>query len=154
LYHFQVLEPGEELLRAGSILLTVWSGLNLLLALGILAGLTFFHQNAPAIRILFEPPEIALLDAKVLGTVNALAVFGNACAAGFCLLILFVTWSGLAGKSSKAFWALALSSGLVQAFGFVSDSFLGDRNLIANIVSTGVLLAGLVLSGVAVHRRG
>ena len=138
------------MVRAGAILLTIWSGFNLLLALGILAAISFFHRDAPALRILFDPSEIGRLDAKVLGTVNALAVFANACAAGFCLLILFVTWPGLAGKSRRAFWALALSTGLVQAFGFVSDSFLGDRNLIANLVSTGVLLVGLILSGVSI----
>jgi uncharacterized membrane protein YoaK (UPF0700 family) len=142
------------MLRAGSILLTVWSGVNLLLALGILVALTFLRQDAPALRILFDPPGIAAMDPKALATVNALAVFGNACAAGFCLLILFVVWTRLAAGSNRAFWALALSAGLVQAFGFVSDSFLDDRNLVANLVSAGVLLAGLVLSGAGIRRRG
>lgn len=141
------------MLRVGSILLTLWSGVNLLLALGILAGLGLFGLDAPALGILFDPSEIARLDPKVLGTVNALAVFGNACAAGFCLLVLFLTWTGLARRSAPSLRILALATLPVQAFGFLSDSFLGNRNLVANLVSTGVLLAGLVLAGIALRRR-
>jgi hypothetical protein len=138
--------------RAGAILLSLWSGLNLLLALAILVALTLLRKNAPALSILFEPSEIQALDAKVLGTVNALAVLANACIAGFCLLVLTVVWTALRERQSWALPALAGAMGLVQVCGFVSDGFLGHRNLVANAVSTAVLVAGLTLSAAGWYR--
>jgi hypothetical protein len=138
--------------RAGAILLSLWSGLNLLLALGILVALTFRGRNAPALSILFESSEIGALEAKVLGTVNALAVLANACIAGFCFLILTVVWTALRERQRWALPALAGAMGFVQVCGFVSDGFLGHPNLTANAISTVVLVAGLTLSAAGWYR--
>jgi hypothetical protein len=52
------------MLRAGAIILTIWSGLNLLLAVAILVEISLFGQNAPALSILFNEAEIQQLNAK------------------------------------------------------------------------------------------
>jgi hypothetical protein len=52
------------MLRAGSIVLSIWSGANLLLASVILATMVLFQKNAPILYIVFKESEIPALDAK------------------------------------------------------------------------------------------
>ncbi len=139
-------EDAVNTLRIGAVLLSVWTGLNLLLAAAILVGLTVLHKNAPAVSILFSDAAIKSMDPKALATINALGVFGNACAAGMCLLALVITWTALAARARWAFWVLVAALAPVQALGFASDGLLGHRNLIANVVSSVILVAGLSLS--------
>jgi len=140
------------MLRAGAIALSVWSGVNLLLAGAILVSMTVFGTNAPGLRVLFDEAAVRGLDPRALATVNALAVLFNACALAFCILMLYVTWSGLAVGTRSAFWAVAVAAGSLQVSGFRSDAFLGGRNLLANVVSSVVLLVGLGLSGLGAYR--
>jgi hypothetical protein len=102
--------------------------------------------------ILFDEAEARRLDPQAVATVNALAVLFNACAAAFCILMLYTTWSSLAAGVRSAFWILVIAAGSLQAFGFLSDEYLGGRNLLANAVSSAVLLLGLWLSGLGVYR--
>ncbi len=76
----------------------------------------------------------------------------NACALAFCLLMLYVTWSGIAARVKPAFWALVVAAGSLQVFGFRSDAYLGGRNLLANVISSALLLVGLGLSGLGTYR--
>ena len=75
-----------------------------------------------------------------------------ACAMAFCLLMLYVTWSRVAVGVKSAFWAVAIAAGFLQVFGFEGDAYLGGRNLLANVVSSAVLLVGLGLSGLGTYR--
>ena len=113
------------MLRAGGIALSIWSGVNLLLAGAILISMTMFGKNAPGLRILFDEASVRGLDPRALATVNAIAVLFNACAVAFCLLMLYVTWSGVAAGSKAAYWALVVASGSLQVFGFVSRRLFG-----------------------------
>ena len=133
-------------------MLSIWSGVNLLLAGAILISMTMFGKNAPGLRILFDDAGVRGLDPRALATVNAIAVLFNACAIAFCLLMLYVTWSGVAAGSKAAYWALVVASGSLQAFGFIADAYLGGRNLLANVISSAVLLFGLGLSGLGTYR--
>ncbi len=141
------------MLRAGACLLTLWSGVNLCLAAAILVALVGFHRNAPALTILMDEASVRRLDPNAIATVNALAVFGNACAAAFCVLMLFLVWSGVAAGRRAAFWVLAGTSGALQAFGFASDAMLRGHDTGLNVLSSAVLLAGLVLCGVGLRGR-
>lgn len=138
--------------KAGAIVLSIWSGVNLLLAGAILVSMTMFGGNAPGLRILFDEAAVRGLDPRALATVNAIAVLFNACALAFCLLMLYVTWSGVAAGVKSAFWALVVAAGALQVFGFGSDAYLGGRNLLANVLSSAVLLVGLGLSGLGTYR--
>jgi len=140
------------MLKSGAIVLSIWSGLNLLLAGAILVSMTMLGGNAPGLRILFDEAAVRGLDPRALATVNALAILFNACAMAFCLLMLYVTWSRVAVGVKSAFWALAIASGSLQVFGFKSDAYLGGRNLLANVTSSAVLLIGLGLSGLGTYR--
>ena len=151
------------MLRTGAILLTVWSGLNLLLAIACIIAICFFGNNSPGLAMMVSESDIRQLDPKWLACINGLAVFCNAWDAAFCLMVLLVTWTSLVKKSRWAFWCLLIAVGFLQTFAFVAYSFfevmhlrpnVAAVNLFANIFSTALLLAGLGLSGYAIHRRG
>ena len=140
------------MLKAGAIVLSIWSGVNLLLAGAIVVSMTMLGRNAPGLRILFDEAAVRGLDPRALATVNAIAVLFNACALAFCLLMLYVTWSGVAVGTKSALWALVVTAGPLQVCGFRSDAYLGGRDLLANVISSVVLLAGLGLSALGMYR--
>jgi hypothetical protein len=135
-------------MKPGAILLSIWSGFNLVLATGITIAIVFFGKNAPALSILLDGVS---LEPRVLATVNALAVLCNAVIACFCALVLCVMWS--APRQRWAFFALTATLVILQACGFASDAFLGHKNLWANVVSTVILVVGLSLADRERNRR-
>jgi hypothetical protein len=130
---------------AGVVLLSLWSGLNLLLAVGIVLAMLAFGRHAPALSLTLSSAEVRAADPRLLGTVDALAILGNACIAGFCALVLVIVWQALVKGARWAWPALAVSMIGVQACGFFSDARLGHHDLVANLASTAVLMVGLVL---------
>jgi hypothetical protein len=118
-------------------LLSIWIGFNLLLAAGILFSMVALRRNAPSLSMVFSEVEIARLDRKALALVNTLALLLNACVVALCGLALRLLFD----EKPPRFRLLA-SLGFVQLFGFLCDAYLGHRNLVANLASTGVLAAG------------
>jgi hypothetical protein len=141
------------MLRAGAILLSLWTGFNLLLALGILLMLLVLGKNAPCLLILYGDIHAVGIDPRALATINALAVVFNGCAAAICALSLVVIWMALVRREVWAFWALAGSLLFLQAAGFASDSFFAHKNLVANVVSSSLLLLGFAASAGAIFRK-
>jgi hypothetical protein len=137
-------------LKVGAMLLSLWSGLNILVAVAV-ATMTLSGRNPPALSILFTDAEIHRLDGKVIAVVNAQAALANPCIVALCLVVLGTIWKGLIARMRWSFWVLVGALLPLQAFGFVSDAFLGHRNLIANLVSTAILITGLGLSGCALY---
>ena len=139
-------------MKAGVVLLSIWSGLNGLVAVAVTA-MTLSGRTPPALSMRFTEPEIRNLDDRVVGVVNAQAALANPCIVALCLLVFVLTWKGVGRRARWAFWALASSLVPLQAFGFVSDGFLGHRNIAANIASTAILLTGLTLAGLDLFRQ-
>ena len=83
------------MLKRGSIVLSIWSGINFLLASLILTFIIFFKTNAPILVMVFEKSEISRLDARAISAVNTLAILYNSCAAALSVMALFVIWSSL-----------------------------------------------------------
>jgi hypothetical protein len=133
--------------QVGAVLLSIWSGLNLLLALGVTA-ITVGGGRPPALALVLTDSEIARLDPKVLSVVSAQAALANPAIAGYCTLVLTLVWRPLRQNHQWAWLALACTAVPLQVFGFVSDGFLGHGAVVANVSSSVVLLAGLALSRV------
>jgi hypothetical protein len=91
------------MLKAGSIILSIWSGINFLLASAILTSVIFFKTNAPILVMVFEESEISRHDARAISAVNALAILYNSCAVALSVLALFIIWSGLINGKRWAF---------------------------------------------------
>jgi hypothetical protein len=141
------------MLRTGAILLSLWTGFNLVLALGILFMLLVLGKNAPCLLILYDDLRAVGMDPRALATINALAVVFNACAAAICALSLAVIWVALARRAVWAFWALAGCLLFLQAAGFASDTFLAHRNLVVNVVSSSLLLLGFAAAAMGLFRE-
>jgi hypothetical protein len=139
-------------LKTGAVLLSIWSGLNLLVAVAV-TGTTLAGHTPPALSLALTGAEIERVDAKILAVVNAQAAIANPCIAALCALVLVVTWTSLIAHARWAFWALAATLVPVQVFGFVSDAFLGHRNRVANVASSVLLAAGLALAARALLAR-
>lgn len=131
--------------KIGAFFLTGWAGLNFLVALAV-TGLTLAGRPPPALRLLLPEAEISRVDPIALAVINAQALLVNPCIMALCALVLCLVWNGLRAPAGWMFWALALVLLPLQAFGFVSDGALGHRNLIANLVSSAVLMTGLWMS--------
>ena len=141
------------MLRTGAVFLSLWTGFNLILALGILFMLLVLGKNAPCLLILYDDVRAVGMDPRALATINALAVVFNACVAAICALSLAVIWVALVRHAVWAFWALAGSLLFLQAAGFASDSFLSHKNLVANIVSSSLLLLGFAAAATGIFRQ-
>jgi hypothetical protein len=131
--------------KMGMWLVVFWLGFNFLLASGILVTLLLFRGNAPAVSILFNPNEIATLEPRALSTMNSLATLMNFALAVYCGLALWLLRLYLTQYQRNVWLVLVISLAVMVAAGFASDSFLGNKNLMANIVSTIILGSGLLL---------
>jgi hypothetical protein len=132
-------------LKAGAILLSVWAGLNLFVGAAVTA-LTLLGHAPPALALMLTKPEIAALDARAVAVVNAQAMAVNPCIVVLCTLVLVIVWRSLVRGEAWALGTLAATLGPLQFFGFVSDSYIGHRDLAANLISTAILGGGLILA--------
>lgn len=128
----------------GKALLTVWIGFNLLLALSIVVSMTFFHTNAPAVHLLFDTSSLSTLDPRALATINSLAILMNSVITAFCFMCLMLIWNKRLIEERSLFWTVVSCLTFVQLAGFLSDSYLGNSNFMLNLISTGVLGAGMI----------
>jgi hypothetical protein len=140
-------------LKAGAVVLSIWSGINLLLAAFILVLVVFFGEQARLLLIIFSGPEVSAHDLHVLSTVRSLVVLFNASIAAASLLALFIIWSALIHGQSWAFWALLISLGVIQLFGFTADAPLVFRTVLVNSILTALYVSGIGLAGYAIHSR-
>jgi hypothetical protein len=131
--------------KIGLYFISFWVSFNLLLAVGILISIFLLGKNAPAITILFSESDLKSLDPKVIATINSIAVLLNAVIAAFCFLSITLFWRFHFQADTRVFWIVSGSLLFVQIFGFASDYFLGNTNLLPNVLSSCLLLIGIGL---------
>lgn len=141
------------MLEADSIILSIWSGINFLLASLILTVIIFLKKNAPILVMVFEESELSRLDAKVILSVNTLATLYNSCAAALSLLALFVIWSSLINGQREAFWALLITIGFVQILAFTAFAAVGNQRWPVNVVLSALYVVGIGLAGYSIFNR-
>jgi hypothetical protein len=134
--------------KVGAILLTIWSGLNVLVAAWVTLA-TVFLGKTPVLSLLYPGVESGSFDPRLVGVIDAQAALANPCIVALCTLVLVSVWSGVLTQNRKFFWAVVIALVPLQAFGFVSDHFIGDHNLVANVISSLLLCTGLFLCGTA-----
>lgn len=129
----------------GAVLVSVWGGLNLLLASGIVVAIVALGRPPPSLVLFVSAEQLAQTPAQAIALIHALAVFGNACAAAASALSLFVVWRGVMAGARWALPALAAVLVPLQLCGFASDAFLGHSSWGANLASSVILGVGLGL---------
>jgi len=140
------------MLKRGSIVLSIWSGINFLLAAAILTSVVIFNANSPLIVMVFEKSEIASLDAKVIASLNALTILYNSCSVGLSVLVWLIIRKSLSKGQKWAFWLLLITIGFVEILAFIASAPLGNARWQVNIPLSALYIVGIGLSGYSLFK--
>jgi hypothetical protein len=141
------------MLRAGAILLTVWTGLKLAISLGILFMLLALGKNSPALLILYGDAQGKGLDPRALATINGLAVVANASIAALSIMSLIVIWAALVRRAVWAFWSLATALLFLEVVRWLGESSFYQENLLGDAATLLPTLAGITCAAIGLFRR-
>ena len=140
------------MLKAGSIILSLWAGINFFFAALILTSVVIFGANSPLLVMVFEKAAIASLDAKVIASLNALTILYNSCSVVLSLLVWMLIRKSLAARQHWAFWSLLFTIGFKEVLAFFASAEVGNVWLRwqVNVVLSVLFIVGIGLSGYAV----
>jgi len=141
------------MLKAGSILLSMWGGINFLLAALILTSVVLFHGNSPLLVMVFERSEIAHLEPRVIAALNTLTILYNSSAVALSVLALFLIRTNLIRGQKRAFWALLITIGFVEVMAFIASAGVGNARWQVNVVLSVLYVVGIGLAGYAIFRH-
>ena len=141
------------MLKRGSTVLSIWCGINFILAFIILCYVIVFKQNSPILQVAsFSEAEIASLSAKTMAALNCFTILYNSCS----LMISVLTWPlirrNLVAGQKWAFWLLVGVIGFVEAMAFLAPSYIGNGRWQVNVVQSVLYLTGIVLSGFSIFK--
>ena len=123
------------MLTRGSTILSIWSGINFLLASLILTSVVIFNANSPLLVMVFEKPEIAGLDARVIASLNTLTILYNSCSMALSVLVWLLIRKSLIAGQKWAFWALLFVIGFVEVMAFIASAGVGNARWQVNVRS-------------------
>jgi hypothetical protein len=135
------------MLKRGSIVLSIWSGINFLLAATILTSVVIFNANSPLLVMVFEKSEIASLDTKVIASLNALTILYNSCSVALSVLVWSLIRKSLIAGQKWAFWVLLFVIGFVEVMAFIASAGVGNARWQVNVVQSVLYLVGIGLTG-------
>ena len=140
------------MLKAGSRFLSLWSGINFLLAALILTSVVIFNANSPLLVMVFEKSEIASLDAKVIASLNALTILYNSCSVVLSVLVWLLIRKSLIAGQKWAFWVLLFVIGFVEVMAFIASAPIGNVRWQVNIPLSVLYIVGIGLSGYSIFK--
>ena len=140
------------MLKRGSIVLSIWSGLNFLISSLILTIVVFHIGNSPLLGMVFEKSEIASLDAMVITSLNTLTILYNSYAVALSVLVWLVIRLCLSKGQKWAFWALLITIGFVEIFAFIASAPLGNARWQVNVLLSILYVMGISLSGYSLFK--
>jgi hypothetical protein len=141
------------MLKRGSIVLSIWSGLNCLIAAGILASVVIFNADSPLLALVFEKSEIASLDAKVIASLNALTILYNSCSVVLSVLVWFLIRKSLVAGQKWAFWVLLFVIGFVEVMAFIASAPIGNARWQLYVIMSALYVVGVGLSGYSLFKQ-
>lgn len=141
------------MLKRGSIVLSIWCGINFILALIILFYVIVLKKDSPILQVAsFSEAEIASLSAKTIAALNCFTILYNSCS----LMISLLTWPLIRGNlvagQKWAFWLLAGVIGFIEAMAFLASSYIGNGRWQVNVVQSVLYLTGIYLSGFSIFK--
>ena len=140
------------MLKRGSIVLSIWSGLNFLISSLILTIVVFHIGNSPILDLVFEKSEIASLDAKVIASLNALTILYNSCSLVLSVLVWLLIRKSLIAGQRWAFWVLLFVIGFVEVMAFIASAPIGNARWPVNVVLSALYIVGIGLSGYSIFK--
>jgi hypothetical protein len=140
------------MLKRGSIVLSIWSGINFFLAALILTSVVIFSANSPLLVMVFERSEIASLDARVIASLNALTILYNSCSVVLSVLVWQLIRRNLLAGERWAFWVLLFVIGFVEVMAFVASAPIANARWQVNIIQSALYIVGIGLSGYSLFK--
>ena len=141
------------MLKTGSTILSIWSGINFFLAALILTMLFIFNADSPLLVMVFAKPEIAALDARVIASLNTLTILYNSCSVVVSVLVWTIIRKNLVAGQKWAFWVLLFVIGFVEVMAFIASAPIGNARWQVNVVQSVLYLVGIGLSGYSIFNR-
>jgi hypothetical protein len=138
------------MLKKGAMVLSIWCGINFILAFIILCYVVVLKEDSPILQVAsFSETEISSLGAKILAALNCFTILYNSCA----LVISVLTWplirKNLIAGEKSAFWMLAFAIGFIEVMAFFASSYIGYGRWQVNVLQSVLFLVGIGLSGYA-----
>lgn len=142
------------MLKRGSTVLSIWCGINFILAFIILSYVIVLKQNSPILQVAsFSEAEIAGLGAKTIAALNCFTILYNSCS----LMVSVLTWplirKNLPAGQRSAFWMLVFVIGFVEGMAFLASSYIGHGRWQVNVLQSILYLVGIGLSGWSLFKR-
>ena len=141
------------MLKRGSIVLSIWSGINFLLAFLILTSVVIFNANSPLLVMVFERSEIASLDARGIASLNTLTILYNSCSMVVSVLVWTIIRKNLASGQKWAFWMLLFVIGFIEGMAFIASAGVGNARWQVNVLQSVLYVVGIGLSGHSIFKR-
>jgi len=140
------------MLKKSSIVLSIWCGINFLLAAAILTSVVIYNANSPLLVLVFEKSEIASLSARVIASLNALTILYNSCSVVLSVLVWLLIRKSLIAGQKWAFWVLLFVIGFVEVMAFIASARVGNARWQVNVVQSVLYLTGIGLSGFSIFK--
>ncbi len=141
------------MLKAGSRLLSLWSGINLLVSAAILTMVVIFKANSPILDLVFEESEVANLSAKTVASLNALTILYNSCSVVLSVAVWFLIRKSLIAGQRWAFWTLLFGIGFVEVMAFIASAPIGNARWQLYAAMGALYVVGIGLAGYSIFRR-
>ena len=135
------------MLKRGSNVLSVWYGINFILALIILCYVIVLKKDSPILQVAsFSEAEIASLSAKTFAALNCFTILYNSCS----LIVSVLTWplirKNLVAGERSAFWTLVFVIGFIEVMAFLASSYIGHGRWQVNVLQSILYVVGIGLS--------
>jgi hypothetical protein len=142
------------MLKRGSLALSIWCGINFILALIILCYVIVLKKDSPILQVAsFSEAEIAELGAKTIAALNCFTILYNSCA----LMVSVLAWplirKNLVAGEKSAFWTLVFVIGFIEVMAFLASSYIGHGRWQVNVLQSVLYLVGIGLSGYSIFNR-
>jgi hypothetical protein len=141
------------MLKTGSIILYIWSGVNFLLAALILTTVVVFNADSPLLVMVFDKPEIAALDARVTASLNTLTILYNSCSVVVSVLVWTIIRKHLVTGETWAFWLLLFVIGFIEVMAFIASAQVGHARWQVNVLLSTLYVAGIGVTGYALFKH-
>jgi hypothetical protein len=135
------------MLKKGSTVLSIWCGINFILAFIILCYVIVLKQNSPILQVAsFSEVEITGLGAKTIAALNCFTILYNSCS----LMVSVLTWplirKNLVAGEKSAFWTLVFVIGFIEVMAFLASSYIGHGRWQVNVLQSIHYVVGIGLS--------
>ncbi len=142
------------MLKKGSLVLSIWCGVNFVLALIILCYVIVLKQNSPILQVAsFSEVEIASLSARTIAALNCFTILYNSCS----LMVSVLTWplirKDLIAGEKSAFWMLVFVIGFIEGMAFLASSYIGHGRWQVNMIQSILYVVGIGLSGHSLYQK-